>query len=220
MHVSAPAPADWISNGVSMEPTVEDREWFEREVVSVLPDLYGRALRLAKHTADAEDLAADAVAKAWSCIGSLHDRSCFRGWLFRILMNAYLSDRRAREARPAVESLDAHEADIESFSLFERLHQPFLLWWSNPEREFLDRLLREDLERAVDGLPDAFRAVVVMADVQGMSYQEIADTLGTPIGTVRSRLSRGRSLLQKTLWQHALDAGLVPPDRKDNTGRQ
>jgi RNA polymerase sigma-70 factor (ECF subfamily) len=124
-------------------------------------------------------------------------------------MNVYISSRRSRGVRPAEESLEEQDTEDESFSLFERLHQPILLWWGNPEREFLDRLLREDLERAVDGLPEAFRAVVVMADVQGMSYREIADTLGTPIGTVRSRLARGRSLLQKALWKYALDAGLA-----------
>ena len=200
--------------------TAEDRHWFEREVVGALPDLYGTALRLAKNTADAEDLVADAVAKAWSRIGSLRERSCVRGWLFRILTNAYLSDCRARAAQPTLESLASYEAEGESFSVFDRLHQPFLLWWSNPEQEFLDRLLREDLARAVDGLPDAFRTVVVMADVQGMSYQEIAETIDAPIGTVRSRLARGRSLLQKALWNHALDAGLVHSDRTRTTEPQ
>jgi RNA polymerase sigma-70 factor (ECF subfamily) len=195
-----------------------DREWFEREVVSVLPDLYGTALRLARNPADAEDLAADAVARAWSHIESLRDRSSFRGWLFRILMNTYFSDCRARAARPDVESIEQHTE--EDFSLFDRLHQPFLLWWGNPEQDFLDRLLREDLSRAVDGLPETFRTVVVMADLQGMSYREIAETLQAPIGTVRSRLARGRCLLQKALWKHALDAGLVHPDRTETKGHQ
>ena len=199
-----------------LRSTMSDiRDWFEREVVRVLPDLYGTALRLAKNSADAEDLVADTVAKAWSAIGLLNDRSSFRGWVFRILTNTYLSNCRARTAQPEFESLESHAPDDEFFSLFDRLHQPFLLWWSNPERAFLNRLLREDLERAVDSLPDAFRTVVVMADVQGMSYQEIADALPVPIGTVRSRLARGRSLLQKALWKHAVDAGLINQDRTE-----
>jgi RNA polymerase sigma-70 factor, ECF subfamily len=196
-----------------MTPTAEDRGWFEREVVSILPDLYGTALRLAKNVADAEDLIAEAIAKAWTSLDSLHDRSCFRGWLFRILSNTFLSDRRARARRPAVASLEADEEAGEPFSMFERLNQPFLLWWGSPEQEFLDKLLREDLERAVDALPEVYRVVVVMADVQGLSYKEIADALEMPIGTVRSRLARGRSLLQKALWEHAVDAGLVRPPR-------
>ena len=189
----------------------DHRHWFEREVVSVLPDLYGTALRLTANAADAEDLVADAIAKAWTRLDSLRDRSSFRGWIFRILSNTYLSDRRARAVRPVHESLAEAEAD-DGFSLFERLHQPFILWWGRPEQEFLDKLLREDLERCVDALPDPYRVVVVMADVQGMSYREIAETLRVPIGTVRSRLARGRSLLQKRLWDHAVDAGLVAPN--------
>jgi RNA polymerase sigma-70 factor, ECF subfamily len=122
--------------------------------------------------------------------------------------------------RPAVESLEAREEQEEPFSLFERLHQPFLLWWGSPEQEFLDKLLREDLECAVDALPEVYRVVVVLADLQGFSYQEIADALGLRIGTVRSRLARGRSLLQKALWEHAVDAGLVRPPRARQVGSQ
>ena len=189
-------------------PSEEDRGWFEREVVSALPDLYGTALRLSKNPADAEDLVAEAVAKAWAGFGTLHDRSRFRGWIFRILANAFVSCCRAQSARPVHELL-VEDGDEASFSLFERLHQPFLLWWGNPEQEFLNKLLREDLEAAVDALPEAFRVAVVLADLQGFSYQEIAEALEVPIGTVRSRLARGRVLLQKALWEHGKDAGFV-----------
>jgi RNA polymerase sigma-70 factor (ECF subfamily) len=201
-----------------MTPTAEEREWFEREVVGALPELYGTARRLARNAADAEDLVAEAIAKAWLSFASLHDRSCFRAWLVRILGNTFVSDCRARAARPQLESLDVHDTETEGFSLFERLHQPFLLWWGNTEQEFLDRLLREDLENAVDALPEAFRIAVVMADVQGVSYQEIADALGVPIGTVRSRLARGRALLQRALWKHAIDAGLTQSHHDNHTG--
>jgi RNA polymerase sigma-70 factor (ECF subfamily) len=212
-----------VPSPVASEPRVavtspaEDREWFEREVISALPDLYGTGLRLAKNGADAEDLVAEAIAKAWTRFASLRDRSCFRGWLFRILSNTFISECRARALGPALESLEGHQDD-EQFSLFERLHQPFLLWWGNAEQEFLDRLLREDLEKAVDALPEVYRVAVVMADVQGLSYQEIADAIGLPIGTVRSRLSRGRSLLQKALWEHAVDAGLAQPYHDKQAG--
>ena len=118
-----------------------------------------------------------------------------------------MSDRRRALGRPAGQPAD-EEGEPEEFSLFERLHAPVLLWSSDPEREFLDRLLREDLERAIASLPDPFRLAVVLADVQGFAYQEIADTLQIPVGTVRSRLARGRALLQKALWEHARDAGL------------
>jgi RNA polymerase sigma-70 factor (ECF subfamily) len=124
--------------------------------------------------------------------------------MLRILSNLHISRRRAESSRP--QELDLEEGT--EFSLFERLHQPFLLWWGTPEQKFLDRLLREDLVRAIEALPDPFRDVVVMADVQGLSYSEIAGLLEVPIGTVRSRLARGRGLLQKALWEHACDAGL------------
>ncbi|MGH7517693.1 MAG: sigma-70 family RNA polymerase sigma factor [Gemmatimonadales bacterium] len=181
------------------------RAWFEPAVLEVLPDLLGTALRLTKNRADAEDLVADAVAKAWLARGSLRERDRFRGWIFRILTNLFLSERRTLAGRPAEQSLDERGAE---FSLFERLHQPFLLWWSTPEQEFLDKLAREDLARAIDTLPETFRLVVVLADVQGFSYRAIAETLAVPVGTVRSRLARGRALLQSVLWEHACDAGL------------
>lgn len=195
----------------------QDRQWFEREVVGLLPELYGTAARLVKNAADAEDLVADAVAKAWSGRRSLQDASRFRGWIFRILMNTFLSDCRSRAGQPVVESLPSDCDSADGFSLFDKLHQPFLLWWGSPEQDFLDRLLRKDLEEAVEHLPVTFRVVVVLADLQGLSYQEIADALGIPVGTVRSRLARGRGLLQQTLWKHGTDAGLVRPRPHEST---
>ena len=180
---------------------------FEREVVALLPDLYGAALRLAKNRVDAEDLVAEAVAKAWCNLATLKDPSSFRGWVFRILGNEYITRCRARDAGGIQESLDQLEFE-DSFSLFDQLHQPVLLWWGNPEQEFLNRLLREDVERAVDGLAECFRLVVVLVDIQGLSYREVAEALDVPIGTVRSRLARGRALLQKSLASYAVDAGL------------
>ncbi|HEU5260532.1 MAG TPA: sigma-70 family RNA polymerase sigma factor [Gemmatimonadales bacterium] len=153
--------------------------WFEHAIECALPDLLGAALRLAKNDADAEDLVADAVARAWMRLDDLKEPASFRGWVFRILTNCFISRRRAEGAAGIQEPYE-EGPDAPAFSLFERLHQPFLLWWHNPEREFLNKLLREDLERAVDALPEAFRMVVVLADLQGFSYQEMAETLAIP----------------------------------------
>jgi RNA polymerase sigma-70 factor (ECF subfamily) len=189
-----------------------DCDWFAQAVTDALPGLFGAALRLTRNHADADDLVAEAVAKGWANLDTLTDRDKVRGWLFRILTNAFLSERRTEARRGAHESLDA--ATEGDFSLFEQLHTPILLWWGNPEQQFLNKLLREDLTRAVDGLPEPFRVVLVLADMQGHAYQEIADMLNVPIGTVRSRLARARAQLQKALWTHACDAGLVRQGQK------
>ena len=191
-----------------------DRAWFAERVDALLPELYGRAIRLCRHRADAEDLVAEAVALAWESLASLEDRDAFRAWVFRILNNTFVSSRRTARAKADHEPLDTTDAE---FSLFERLHQPILLWWgSGPETAFLNNLLREDLERAIDALAEPFREVVVLVDVQGLAYREVAGLLEVPIGTVRSRLSRGRSLLQEALWEHGREAGLVKDPRKPN----
>jgi RNA polymerase sigma-70 factor, ECF subfamily len=182
-----------------------DREWFTGQVDGLLPQLYGRALRLCRHREDAEDLVADTIAKAWEALPSLEKPDAFRAWVFRILNNAFVSNCRSPGANAEHEPLD----EAGEFSLFERLHAPILLWWSNPEKDFLNRLLRADLERAIDALPDVFREAVVLVDVQGLPYRDVAELLEVPLGTVRSRLARGRGLLQAALWRHATESGLT-----------
>lgn len=191
-------------------PERERNDWFCEQVRRYLPELFATARRLTRNDADAEDLVAEAVSRAWMHLDTLKDPEAFRGWIYRILTNAFISLKRKRDARPVRESFEEESYAAEpSFSLFEHLHQPFLLWWSNPEKAFLRRLLREDLERAVDSLPEEFRITVLLCDVQGFSYREAAEALEVPIGTVKSRLSRGRSLLQSALWEQARDAGLA-----------
>jgi RNA polymerase sigma-70 factor, ECF subfamily len=197
--------------------TETDRDWFAQAVMDALPGLFAAALRLTRNRADADDLVAEAVAKGWANLDTLTDRERVRGWLFRILTNAFLSGRRTEARRGVYESLD--DTGDEGFSLFEQLHTPILLWWGNPEQQFLDKLLREDLARAIDALPDQFRVVLVLAEMHGHAYQEIADMLNVPIGTVRSRLARARAQLQKALWTHACDAGLVRQGQKAQAGQ-
>jgi RNA polymerase sigma-70 factor (ECF subfamily) len=183
------------------------RAAFQLDVAEATDRLYALALRLTRNRADAEDLVADAVMRAWHGYAGLKERGHFAPWIRRILVNTFISDRRRLAAGPAQADLPA---DGDAFSLFERLHQPFLLWWGTPEQELLNKLLRHDLARALDRLPTAFRIAVVLVDVEGLSYQEVAEATGVPVGTVRSRLARGRGLLQCALWDHARDAGLVP----------
>ena len=184
------------------------RRFFEAEVERLTDRLYGTALRMTRNPADAEDLVAEALTKAWTSLDGLQDLRCLEKWLFRILVNTLISDRRRRHARPAEEASGGQDYP-DGFSLFERVHQPFLLWWGNPEQQLLDKLLREDIERALDSLPEAFRIVVIMVEVQGFTYAEAAEALDVPVGTVRSRLSRGRAILQSVLWRQASQMGIA-----------
>jgi RNA polymerase sigma-70 factor, ECF subfamily len=186
-----------------------DRAWFRDQLESTLDGLYGAALRLTRHAADAEDLVAETVTRAWAGRERLEDRQCFPKWIHRILVNTFISSYRHSRTERA-KRVDLPEEEDEPFSLFEKVHQPFLLWWGDPERELVNKLLREDIERALNGLSEKYRTVVVLAEIEGYTYGEIAETLDLPVGTVRSRLSRGRALLQKALLRQAQEAGLLP----------
>ncbi len=198
----------------TMEAPFSQRDFFTQHIESHLDQLYGAAVRLTRNPHDAQDLVAETVSRAWAGIESLQDPNRLVPWMLRIMTNHFISERRKRVNRtPHEEYIEEPDGDEAPFSIFERLHQPILLWWGNPEQQFLDQLLKEDIESALDTLPESFRLVVVLADMEGLSYQEIAEALDVPIGTVRSRLARARSQLQKSLWTHALDKGLVekPP---------
>jgi RNA polymerase sigma-70 factor (ECF subfamily) len=186
------------------------RKAFEDQVLRLFGTLHGVARRLTCNDADAEDLVAETVARAWRGREALEDADAFRAWIFRILHNTFISDRRRSASRSEVHPdwLEDEDDGDDRFSIFEQMHQPFLLWFSNPEQQFLDKVLREDLERALCSLPDHYRIVVVLSDLEEFSYAEIAESLGIPVGTVRSRLARARSALQKILWRSAQAYGL------------
>jgi RNA polymerase sigma-70 factor (ECF subfamily) len=186
------------------------RCFFAEKIERLTDRLYGTALRLTRNSEDAEDLVAETVAKGWTKLGELSDPQSFDAWMLRILTNTFVSEWRHRRASPEVAMEPEPEDDEgEPFSLYEKLHQPFLLWWTTPEQEVIAKLMREDMERALDALPDPFRIAVVLVDVEGYSYGEASALLGVPIGTVRSRLARARAQLQRALWQHGKDAGLL-----------
>jgi len=185
------------------------KEVFETQVLAILGRLHGVATRLTRNDADAEDLVADAIARAWRARESLSAPSAFPAWIFRILNNTFISDRRRALVRGQTEAIeDGGLDDSQAFSIFERLHQPFLLWFANPEQEFLNKLLKDDVDRALAALPEHYRVVVIMADMEDLKYAEIAETLKIPIGTVRSRLARARAALQEALWSLAQERGI------------
>jgi RNA polymerase sigma-70 factor (ECF subfamily) len=187
------------------------KAWFTRGIEKNMDSLYAVALRLTRNNADTEDLVAESVAKAWSAITSLEDRSRFRPWMFRILHNCFISDYRKKSVRPqetAYEDITGG-GEEEISNLLIRQPNEFLEWWGNPEREFVNNLLAEDIMKAIECLPESFRITVLLINLEGLSYDETAEVLGVPPGTVRSRMKRGRTLLQKHLWQHAKEAGLI-----------
>jgi RNA polymerase sigma-70 factor (ECF subfamily) len=196
------------------------KAWFSRGIEECMGSLYGLAVRLTRNSADAEDLVAESVAKAWTAIATLEDRSRFRSWLFRILHNGYISNYRKKSVRPVEYTYDEAAGDEEEddvTSLLIRQPDNFLGWWGNPELEFANSLLGEDIVSAIEMLPEAFRVAVLLVNVEGLSYDEAAEVLGVPPGTIRSRMKRGRTLLQKALWQHANEAGLITGDYMKGT---
>lgn len=189
------------------------KQWFSEKIEETSDSLFSLARRLTRNTADAEDLVADTVIKAWSAIDSLEDRDRFRSWIFRILHNRFISDYRKKSVRPSelvYEEAPSCRENEEVATLLIRQPDEFLDWWANPEREFANTLLGEDIVKAIDSLPESFRVTVILINVEGLSYDETAEVLNVPPGTIRSRMRRGRTLLQRALWQHGREAGLVP----------
>jgi RNA polymerase sigma-70 factor (ECF subfamily) len=186
----------------------DTRAFFSRNVDENMDALYGSALRLARTGADAEDLVAEAVTKAWVAIDTLQDRQRFRPWLFRIMHNCFISNYRRQSSRPA-ESEYCDDGDDDLAALLNEQPDEFLIWWANPERQFFNNLLGDTIMAAIKGLPEAFRMTILLINVEGLTYDEAAVVLGVPPGTIRSRMKRGRTMLQKALWEYAQEAGII-----------
>jgi RNA polymerase sigma-70 factor (ECF subfamily) len=192
------------------------RRQFSQAVEAQIDALYGLALRLVRNEADAEDLVAEAVTKAWSAIDTLEDPSRFRPWIFRILRNQFISDYRKGSVRPRTVPIDEpaeDSGDGDVVSLLNSQSDEFLRWWADPETEVANKLLGEQIMAAIDELPECYREAIVLVNVEGLGYDEAAEVLGVPTGTIRSRMKRGRTLLQKALWTQARDAGLIAEER-------
>jgi RNA polymerase sigma-70 factor (ECF subfamily) len=190
----------------------ETKAWFGQQVEDNMNSLYSVASRLTRNTTDAEDLVAESITKAWISISKLDDRNRFRPWMFRILRNHFISDYRKKSIRPIENSYEEtpdinKKEDISSLLIKES--DEFLDWWASPETEFSNSLLGEDIMNAIETLPESFRTTIILVNVEGLSYDEAAVVMDIPPGTIRSRMKRGRTLLQKALWEHAKDAGLI-----------
>ncbi len=183
------------------DPAVRAR--FERDVLPLLPNLYGAALRLTRDPQDAEDLVQEAYLRAFRGFGGFEEGTNLRAWMYRILTNTFINTYRKKQREPVT----VHDDDIEDWYLYDRLGASGAE--ASAETEVLDKIPDEDVQRALEDLPENFRVAVLLADVEGFSYKEIAEIVGIPIGTVMSRLHRGRKALQKALWKTVRERGLV-----------
>ncbi|HEX9704238.1 MAG TPA: sigma-70 family RNA polymerase sigma factor [Gemmatimonadales bacterium] len=181
-------------------PSVDQRrESFEREALVHLDALYRVALRLTGNAADADDLVQETMLKAYRAWEQFELGTNAKGWLLTIMRHAFINEYRRRRRRPETVDVDA----IEPFAVFENVQE------EDPQGAFFDRIVDDEVLRAIDGLPDAFRETLMLSDVEGLSYQEIAKMLDVPVGTVKSRLFRARHLLQAKLYQYAVSMGYI-----------
>ena len=183
---------------------VEHSEQFERDAMPFVDQLYGAALRMTRNPADAEDLVQETMLKAFAAFHQYESGTNLKAWLYRILTNTYINSYRKRQRQP----IQAPTDEITDWQLAEASsHMSTGL--KSAEAEALDKLPDSDVKDALQALPEEFRLAVYLADVEGFSYKEIAEILDIPIGTVMSRLHRGRKSLQKGLWETVRERGLV-----------
>ncbi len=180
------------------------QERFAELAMEHMPALYTAALRMTRNPADAEDLVQETYLKAYRAFGSFTEGTNLRAWLYRILTNTYINAYRASKRRPEMTDVE----DVEDLYLYRRLG-PLDGVGQSAEEEALRGFTDEEVKAAIESLPDSFRIAVLLADVEGFSYKEIAAITDVPIGTVMSRIHRGRRALQKALHEFAEARGLV-----------
>jgi RNA polymerase sigma-70 factor (ECF subfamily) len=182
-----------------------DQARFTEVAMEHMPGLYSAALRMTRNPADAEDLLQETYLKAYRSFGSFQEGTNLRAWLYRILTNTFINSYRAAKRRPEVTDVE----DVEDLYLYKRMVGPGGISSRSAEDEALDTFTDDVVKTALEELPEAFRMAVLLADVEGFSYKEISEITDVPIGTVMSRIHRGRRALQKTLHDVAESRGLV-----------
>lgn len=182
---------------------VKKRREFEAQALPHMDALYRTALRMTKNEKDAEDLVQEAFVKAYRFWDKFDSGTNCRAWLFKIMTNIFINDYRSKSRSPMNVNMD----DIDDNFLYGQLAVGTKE--SNPEQDLFNKIFDDDVKKAIETLPDDFRLVVVLSFLEGFSYQEIADITDLQLGTVKSRLHRGRKLLQKELFEYAIKNGYV-----------
>src|SRR6266516_1752945 len=177
----------------------DKRASFEREALVHLDSLYRVALRLTGNPAEADDLVQETMLKAYRDWHQFEQGTNAKGWLLTILRHAFINEYRRRTRHPETVDVDT----IEPFAVFSEVQD------EDPQGAFFDKIVDDQVLQAIDQLPVAFRETLVLSDVEGMSYQEIASILQVPVGTVKSRLFRARQLLQSKLYDYAVEMGYI-----------
>ncbi|MBU0985152.1 MAG: sigma-70 family RNA polymerase sigma factor [candidate division Zixibacteria bacterium] len=192
----------------SSKKELAKRRAFDKEALPHMDALYRTALRMTKNSQDAEDLVQEAFVKAYRFWDKFESGSNCRAWLFKIMTNIFINDYRSKSRTPVSVNVD----DIDDNFLYGQLAD--LGPGDNPERQLFAKVFDDDVKKAIEELPDDFRMVVVLSFLEGFSYQEIADIADLQLGTVKSRLHRGRKLLQKQLYDYAIKNGYIKDTAK------
>jgi RNA polymerase sigma-70 factor (ECF subfamily) len=187
----------------SPNPQLNKRKQFEAEAVPHMDALLRTALRMTKNQTDAEDLVQETMVKAYRFWDKFEPGSNCRAWLFKIMTNIFINEYRSKSRTPVSVNMD----DIDDNFLYGQLAS--MPPGRNPEEELFAKIFDDDVKKAIEELPDDFRLVVVLSFLEGFSYQEIADIIDLQLGTVKSRLHRGRKLLQKKLHDYAVKNGYI-----------
>lgn len=190
------------------ETTENTKEVFSKAAFPYLNEMYAGALRMTRNPQAAEDLASEVFAKAWKSFHQFERGTNMRAWLYRILTNTYINQYRSKKRKGFDVEIDKYETQDE-FYFYNKVATNKTKESEDPAKVVLEKFAEQDILNAIEKLPDGYRETVILSDMQGLSYAEIAESLDVPVGTVRSRLNRGRTHLQKALWDEAVKSGYV-----------